>query len=84
MLAPCLLFRRAALHIERFGKYGLHFAHVLRRELAGLPCIVVHPVPYDMSMVVRLPCGFVIGYSVVPLVAVDEDLQRGNAPTLAA
>ena len=84
MFASGQLFRRAAFHVERFGQYGLHLAHVLRQEFAGLSRVVVHPVPHDMGVVVRLPCGFVAGHFVMPLVAVYEDLQRRNAPSFLA
>ena len=84
MLAPCQFFRCAVLHAERFGEYDLHLVHVLWCELAGLPRVMVHPVPYDMGVIVRLPCGFVIGCFVVFLVMVDEYLQGCDAPTLAA
>ena len=43
-------FGRAAFHAERFGPYGLHFAHVLRQEFARLARVVVHPVPHDMGV----------------------------------
>ena len=55
MLTSGLHFGRAAFHAERFGPYGLHFAHVLRQEFARLARVVVHPVPHDMGVVVRLP-----------------------------
>ena len=78
MLVPCQFFRCAALHAECFGEYGLHLVHVLWCELAGLPRVMVHPVPYNMGVKVRLPCGFVIGRFVVFLVTVDEYLQGGD------
>ena len=84
MLTSGLLFGRAAFHVEHFGQYGLHFAHVLFAQLAGLSRVVVHPVPYDMGVVVRLPCGFVVRDLIVPLVPMDEDLQRLNAPSFLA
>ena len=45
---------------------------------------MVHPVPYDMGVQVGLPCGGVSGDGIVPLVPVDEDLQRCDSPTLPA
>ena len=35
-----------------------------------------------MSVQVGLPCGIVAGYSVMPLVTVDEHLQGCDSPTL--
>ena len=60
----------------------LHLAHGFLVQLAGLARIVVHPIPYDVGVQVGLPRGIVAGYSVMPLVTVDEHLQGCDTPTL--
>lgn len=63
----------------------LHQAHVHFAELAGFACLImIHPVPYDMGMAVRFPCGVVARYAVMTFVLMNEDLQGCDSPSLMA
>ena len=54
MLFTCDSFCLSTFHQENIGSKGLHGCHILVIELSALPGFVVHPVEYDMSMIVRL------------------------------
>lgn len=84
MFIACFLFSSATLHFKTFRHHVLHQAHVNFTELAGFACLMIHPVPYDMGMAVRFPCGVVARYAVMSLVLVDEDLQGCDSPSIMA
>ena len=74
MLLACFPFGDAPLHFQTLSQKCLHLHHVLFAQLAGLARFVVHPVPYDMGVKVRLPCSDVLGSAVMSFVTVNEYL----------
>ena len=84
MFIACFLFSSATLHFKTFRHHVLHQAHVNFTELAGFACLMIHPVPYDMGMAIRFPCGVVARYAVMSFILVDEDLQGCDSPSLMA
>lgn len=65
----------SSLHFKAFCHHVLHQTHVLLAEFVGFARIVVHPVPHNMGMQVRLPSGVVSRYAVMPLVEDNECLR---------
>ena len=55
MVNSCFRLLLSSLHVQCLSYQILDCRHVLSIQLEGLACVVVHPVPDDMSMVVRLP-----------------------------
>ena len=54
MLFTCDSFCLPTFHQENIGSQGLHDCHIFVIEFSALSGFVVHPVEYDMSMIVRL------------------------------
>ena len=74
---------------------SLHFHHIVIIELLALARVVVHPVEYDMGMIIRLKPlftdletlpipGFGLSTKPVSLVLMQEDLERCNTPASLA
>ena len=74
MHLPCFLLACATLHLQTLCHHILHTAHILFAQFAGLACLVVHPVPYDVGVVVGFPCVFVTRYVIMPFIPVNEYL----------
>ena len=54
MLFTCDSFCLPTFHQENIGSQGLHDCHIFVIEFSALSGFVVHPVEYDMGMIVRL------------------------------
>ena len=54
MLFTCNSFSLSTFHQENIGSKGLHDCHIFVIEFSALSGFVVHPVEYDMGMIVRL------------------------------
>ena len=91
MFLACLGFGLPTLHGEDVRSQSLHFHHIVIVELLALARVVVHPVEYDMCMVIRLEPSFTdletlfvlcirLSVQPMPLVLVQEDLKRSDAP----
>ena len=52
MLFTCDSFCLSTFHQENIGSKGLHGCHILVIELSALSSFMVHPVEYDMSMII--------------------------------
>lgn len=65
-------------------RHVLHEADVLIVQLVGLTRLMVHPVPDDMGVIVRLPCRIVIRIKTMPLVTMEMYLYGSDTETLSA
>src|SRR5574344_2221543 len=68
---------------QRLGCHILHKADVLVVQFVGFACLVVHPVPDDMGVIVRLPCSAIVRIKTMPLVTMEVYLYGRNTETLS-
>ena len=54
MFLACLGFGLPSLHGEDVRSQSLHFHHIVIVELLAFASVVVHPVEYNVCMVIRL------------------------------
>lgn len=95
MFLACLNFGLSTFHGENVGSQSLHHYHIIVVELLAFASVVVHPVEYNVCMVIRLEPFFTyleallvlyirLSVQPMPLVLMQEDLKRSDAPTLLA
>ena len=82
MVRPGLGLLLPALHIQHFGQHILHLRHISFSQLVRLAGIVVHPVPYDVGVIIRLPGLLSLIILIVSLVPMDVYLDGFYAPPL--
>jgi len=80
MVQPGLRLFPASFHVQCLSNHILHHGHIIGIELEGLSCLVIHPVPDNMCMVIRLPSLFISRVFIVALVFMEEYLDRLDAP----
>ena len=95
MYLICLGFGLSTFHQEDVRSQSLHFHHVIVVELLALSRVVVHPVEYNVCVVIRLEplfsyletllvLHFRLSAQPMPLVLVQENLKRCDAPASLA